>query len=149
MVATLMATDFYLLQRCSSPQLHKFEALISFHAQDDFGYELGEDYHNKICKSYLIQISQESAHTTGLLEKYIQHLDLCHIIQLAYQILTMVASETNIKLYYPQLKLSTLDPPSHSLCFLLEIKNNFWRAYMQDLSWFISAMKPTVMLSLL
>ena len=47
-----MVTDFYFLQRCASPQLQKFEPLIYFYAQSEYGSELGEGYHNTIYKPY-------------------------------------------------------------------------------------------------
>ena len=66
-VKTMTVTDFYFLQRCASPQLHKFESLVYLHAQAEYGSELGKDFNNKICRPYLIHISQEYSHTTGLL----------------------------------------------------------------------------------
>ena len=71
-----MVKEFYLLQRFVSLKFHKFEALIYFHAQYEYGSELEEYYNNKICKPDMIQISQESAYTTGLLEQYLQHLSV-------------------------------------------------------------------------
>ena len=61
-----MMADFYIFNICVSPQFHKSESLIYFHAQTEYGSGLGEDYHNTICKPDLIQISQEYDHTTGL-----------------------------------------------------------------------------------
>ena len=84
-----MVTDFYLLHRCASPQLQMYELLIYVHAQSEYGYELVGDYHNTVFKPDLIQIYQESARTTGFLEQYIQHLDLCHLNQRAYQLPTI------------------------------------------------------------
>ena len=78
------------MQRCASPQFQKLEPLIYLHAQDDYGSELGEDFYNTICKPDLIQISQESAHTTGLLEQFIQHLALWNLTKHTYQPPTMV-----------------------------------------------------------
>ena len=75
-VATLMVTKYNFLQRCSSPQFHNFESLVSFHKQADYGSELGGYYHNTICKPDLIHISQESSHITALLEQYLLCLAL-------------------------------------------------------------------------
>ena len=83
-----MVTDFYLSQRFDSPQFLKCESLISFYAQSDYGSELGDNCHNKICKPALIPISQESAHTTGLLEQYLQNIALFHLTQIAYHLTT-------------------------------------------------------------
>ena len=70
-IATLMVVEFYLLKRCASTQFHKFDSLISFHAQADYGSELVEDCHNTICTLDMIHIPQEYAHTTRLLEQYL------------------------------------------------------------------------------
>ena len=64
------------MHRCASLHFQKFESLISFHAQADYGSERQEDYQNKIYKPDPIQISQESAHTNILIEKYLNDLDL-------------------------------------------------------------------------
>ena len=74
---------------CDSLQLHKFESLIYLHAQAEYSSELGKNYHNEICKPYLIHISQEYAHTIVLLYEYIQYLALFHITQRAYQLPTL------------------------------------------------------------
>ena len=95
----MMVKDFYLLYRCASLKFHKFESLISFYAQDEYGSEIWEDYHNIICKPDQIKISQESYHTNGLLEKYIQHLALYHLTQHAYQLPIIIFSKTDRKLY--------------------------------------------------
>ena len=121
----MMVTDFYLLRRCASPQLQKFESFIYFHAQSEYGSELGEDYHNIICKQYLIHTSQEYFRTTVLLYQYFHHLALCHFTQRAYQLLTIFFSETGSKLYYVGCNLAISDPPSRSICILVEIKNHF------------------------
>ena len=84
-----MVKEFYFLQRCDSPQVQKFESLISFHAQDEYGSKLGEEYHNIICKPDLIHISQEYDHTIELVYKYLQHISFCHLTQHAYQLPTI------------------------------------------------------------
>ena len=109
-----MGTDFYFLQRCAYLQFHKFESLISFHVQADYGSDLGEYYHNTICKQDIMHISQESYHTTGLLELYLYNITLCRLNQCAYQISTMIFTEIYRKLYYARCDISILDPPSHS-----------------------------------
>ena len=106
---------FCFFRRCASPQFHKFESLISFNAQAEYESELGKYYHNTICKPYLIHISQESAHITGLLDQYIQYLALCRLTQRAYQIPTIFVSETYSKLYQTRCDLAILDLPIHSL----------------------------------
>ena len=62
-----MMEEFYLFQKCASLHLHKSEALIYLNVQAEYGSECVEGYHNTICTQDPIQISQESAHTTGLL----------------------------------------------------------------------------------
>ena len=107
-----MVAEFYFWQRCASPQLHKFRSLIYFPAQAQYGSELGKGYHNTICKPDLIQMSQESAHTNGLLDQYLQNLDLCLLTQRAYQLPTMVFMKLIINCI---MKLAILDLPPKSL----------------------------------
>ena len=57
-----MVTEFYILQKCASPQFQKFEQFISFHTKTDYDTELGEYYQIIICKPNLIQIYQIHAH---------------------------------------------------------------------------------------
>ena len=95
----MMVMDFYILKRGASPQCHKFDPLIYFHAQAEYGSEIGEDSHNTTFKPDLIQIFQKPAHTTRFLGKYLQNLSLCHLTQSAFQIPTIVVSETDCKLY--------------------------------------------------
>ena len=120
-VATMMVTYFYFMKRCASLRFQKFESLIFFHARSEYGSTLVEDYHNKICEPDLMQLSQLSAYTTGLLEQYIHNLALCNLNQRAYQLPREVFSETDCKLYYAQCYLSILDPPTHCLFKLVDI----------------------------
>ena len=66
--------EIHFLHMCASPQFHKFKSLIYFNAHAEYGSEIWEDSDKPICKPDMIHISQESAHNTGLLEQYIQHL---------------------------------------------------------------------------
>ena len=60
---------------------------------------LGIITRKKIYKPDMIHTTQESDHTNGLLEQYIQNIALLHLTQCAYQLPTMFFSETNFKLY--------------------------------------------------
>ena len=124
-LVTLLVTDFYILKRCASLQFQKFESFISFQTQTEYGYELGEDYHNRICELYLIQISQESSHNTGFLEKYTQNISLWNLTQRAYQIPAISVSETYRKRYYAQCDLAILPPPKSLYVHPCRNKNPF------------------------
>ena len=127
---------------CASPQFHKFESLISFHAQAEDGSELEEYYHSTICKPDLIYISQESDHITIFLEQYLHHLALLHLTQRAYQLLTMVVSETDRKLYYARCDLAIVCPPSHSICLRTENTKSFSKS-LHESSFLISLCDST------
>ena len=72
----------------------------------------------------MIYISKGNDHTTGLVEQHLQHLALYHLTERAYQLPTMIFSETDLKLYYAQCGLAIVDNPSHSICLLFEIKSH-------------------------
>ena len=118
-VASLTVTEFYFLQSCYSAQFQKFDSLISFFAQAKYGSELGEDYQNTIFKPDLIQISQEYAHTSELLEQYLQHLALCCLTQRAYHIPMDFFLKLNINCISHDVT-QPYQPPKDTICVSLQ-----------------------------